>query len=152
MNLRTAAGRVGVRLWIAAIVLIGSQPSIVHLSAFAQQPAPGSQPGKPVDPGVRDALRQYATALESLDADAVKKVQPSIDVDGLKRAFREMRSLDVTIDNIRLLSSDQTSARVSCRVSQTLTPKAGSRQTTTLVRVLRLQRQETGWVIHGFER
>ena len=52
---------------------------------------------------VREALQQYASALESLDAEAVKKVQPSIDVEGLKRAFREMRSLEVAIDNIRLL-------------------------------------------------
>jgi hypothetical protein len=107
---------------------------------------------KPVDPALRDVLQQYATALESLDADAVKKVQPSIDLEGLKRAFREMRSLDVDIDNVKLLSSDQTSARISCRVSQTLTPKAGSRQTTTVTRVLRLRRQDAGWVIQAFER
>jgi hypothetical protein len=111
-----------------------------------------ASPDRPVDPAVRDALQQYASALESLDADAVKKVQPSIDVTGLKRAFREMRSLEVDIDNIKLLSSDPTSARVSCRIAQTLTPKAGSRQTTTVTRVLRLTRHETGWIIQGFER
>ena len=105
-----------------------------------------------VDPGVRNALQQYATALESLDADAVKKVQPSIDVEGLKRAFREMRSLDVDIDNVKVLSIDQNSARVSCRVAQTLTPKAGSRQTTTVTRVLLLRRQDAAWIIQAFER
>jgi hypothetical protein len=118
----------------------------------AGAPQPAAQAEKPLDPALRDAIQQYATALESLDADAVKKVQPSIDVEGLKRAFREMRSLEVDIDNIRLLSSDASSARVSCRVAQTLTPKAGSRQTTTLTRVLRLQRQDSGWVIQAFER
>ena len=116
----------------------------------APQPAPSSE--KPLDPGLRDTLQQYAAALASLDADAVKKVQPSIDVEGLKRAFREMRSLDVKIDNVRLLSTDQTSARVSCRVEQTLTPKAGSRQTTTVTRVLLLRRQDTSWIIQAFER
>ena len=127
----------------------------VHLAGVpvraAQQP-PSAVAEKPLEPGVREALQQYAAALESLDADAVKKVQPSIDVEGLKRAFREMRSLDVDIDNIRMLSSDQTSARVSCRVAQTLTPKAGSRQTTSVTRVLRLRRQDAGWVIQAFER
>ena len=107
---------------------------------------------KPLDSGLREALQQYATALESLDAEAVKKVQPTIDVEGLKRAFREMRSLEVEIDNIKLLSGDQSTARVSCRVAQTLTPKAGSRQATTVTRVLRLRRQESGWVIQAFER
>jgi hypothetical protein len=132
--------------------MVGGPPGLVCLTAGAQQPAPASQPDKAVDPGLREALQHYATALESLDADAVKKVQPSIDVEGLKRAFREMRALDVDIDNIRLLSSDQSTARVSCRVAQTLTPKAGSRQTTTVTRVLRLRREETGWIIQAFER
>lgn len=140
----------------AAIILLLTRPSA---SAAAQQPAPAPAPApaaapgeKPIDPALRDALQQYATALESLDADAVKKVQPSIDADGLKRAFREMRALDVDIDNVRLLSSDQTSARVSCRVIQTLTPKAGSRQTSTVTRVLLLRRQEAAWIIQAFER
>ena len=111
-----------------------------------------AQVDKAVDPGVREALQQYATALESLDADAVQKVQPAIDVEGLKRAFREMRSLEVEIDNVKVLSGDQSTARVSCRVAQTLTPKAGSRQTTTVTRVLRLRRQDAGWIIQAFER
>lgn len=120
----------------------------------AARPGAGQSPSpdKPVDPAVRELLQQYASALESLDADAVKKVQPSIDVEGLKRAFREMRSLEVEIDNIRLLSSDGATARVSCRVAQTLTPKAGSRQSTTVTRVLRLKRDGTGWIIQAFER
>ena len=110
------------------------------------------QPEPPAEPALRETLERYVSALESLDADAVKKVQPSIDADGLKRAFGEMRSLDVEIDSIRVLSSDRTSARVSCRVTQTLTPKAGSRQKSTVTRVLRLRRQDTGWVIQDFER
>jgi hypothetical protein len=110
------------------------------------------QPEPTAEPALRETLERYVSALESLDADAVKKVQPSIDADGLKRAFGEMRSLDVEIDNIRVLSADRTSARVSCRVTQTLTPKAGSRQKSTVTRVLRLRRQETGWVIQDFER
>jgi hypothetical protein len=137
--------------------------SMAHAQTAAPAPAPpappaaappsqGAQGEKPVDSGVREALQQYATALESLDADAVKKVQPSIDVEGLKRAFREMRSLDVAIDNVRLLSGDPTSARVSCRVEQTLTPKAGSKQTTTVTRVLRLRRVDGVWIIQAFER
>jgi hypothetical protein len=58
----------------------------------------------------------------------------------------------VTIDNVKLLSVDPAVVRVSCRVSQTLTPKAGSRQTTAVTRVLRLRRGESSWVIDAFER
>lgn len=110
------------------------------------------QAAERVEADARDLLQQYSTALESLDADAVKKLQPSIDLDNLKKAFREMRELDVTIDNIKVLSTDATLARVSCRVSQTLTPKAGSKQTTAVTRVLRLRRVQTAWVIDAFER
>ena len=129
-------------------MLVASPPARAVSDFGIQQPATD----QPLEPGLKDALQKYATALESLDADAVKKVQPSIDVEGLKRAFGEMRSLEVDIDNIRLLSGDRSSARVSCRVTQTLTPKAGSRQTSTVTRVLRLRRQDSNWVIQDFER
>jgi hypothetical protein len=43
-------------------------------------------------------------------------------------------------------------SRVSCRVKQTLTPKAGSKQTTAVTRVLRLRRDADSRVIDGFER
>ena len=105
-----------------------------------------------VEAEARELLQQYSSALESLDADAVKKVQPSIDVDSLKKAFKEMRELDVTIDTIKVLSVDAALARVSCRVSQTLTPKAGSKRTTAVTRVLRLKRVQTAWIIDAFER
>lgn len=145
------AGRSPAALVSAAVLMLlcWTAPSALGAAADAQQAA---TPEKPVDPALRDVLQQYATALESLDADAVKKVQPSIDLEGLRRAFREMRSLEVDIDNIKVLSSDQNSARVSCRVAQTLTPKAGSRQTTTVTRVLLLRRQDGAWVIQAFER
>lgn len=150
----TAGSRLRLRLSAAAMVLVFAVAAAQASAPGAvQQPVPApASAEKPIDPALREALQVYATALESLDADAVKKVQPSIDVEGLKRAFREMRSLDVDIDNIKLLSSDQTTARVSCRVAQTLTPKAGSRQTTTVTRVLRLKRQDAAWIIQAFER
>jgi hypothetical protein len=102
--------------------------------------------------GVRDALQRYSAALESLDANAVKKVQPSIPADNLAKAFKDMRDLKVKIDDVRVLSLDGTTARVSCKVTQTLTPKVGSRQTTAVTRVMRLRRATDAWVIDGFER
>jgi hypothetical protein len=111
-----------------------------------------SQASDRVEAEARDLLQQYSAALESLNADAVKKLQPSIDVETLKKAFKEMRELDVTIDNVKVLSVDAALARVSCRVSQTLTPKAGSKQTTAVTRVLRLRKMQSAWVIDAFER
>ena len=94
----------------------------------------------------------YSAALESLDANAVKKVQPSILTDNLARAFKDMRELKVVINEVRVLSVDGTTARVSCRVMQTLTPKVGSKQATAVTRVIRLRRNSDAWVIEGFER
>ena len=136
----------------AAALLLACAIDARPLPAFARTQAGEAAATKAVEAEVREALQAYESALESLDADAVKKVQPSIDVEGLKRAFREMRSLEVDIDNVKVLSAEQGTARISCRVAQTLTPKAGSRQTTTVTRVLRLRRESGGWVIHTFER
>lgn len=102
--------------------------------------------------GVRDALQRYSAALESLDVNAVKKVQPSIPTDSLAKAFKDMRELKVNIDDIRVLSADGTTVRVSCRVTQTLTPRAGARRTTAVTRVIRLRREADLWLIDGFER
>jgi hypothetical protein len=106
----------------------------------------------PLDIAAREALQQYAAALETLDADQVRKIHPSVDSEGLKRAFREMRELKVTIDNVKVLSTEGAIARVSCRVTQTLTPRAGAKQTSAVTRVLRLRKQEAVWLIDGFER
>ena len=108
--------------------------------------------GQMAETGVREALQRYSDALESLDANAVKKVQPSVPVENLARAFKDMRELKVDIDAVRVLSADTTTVRVSCRVTQTLTPRIGSRQTTAVTRVMRLRREADGWVIDGFER
>ena len=108
--------------------------------------------GISAEAGVRDTLQRYSAALESLDANAVKRMQPSIPAANLARAFRDMRELKVAIDEVRVLSADATTARVSCRVTQILTQKAGSKRTTAVTRVMRLKRGADSWVIDTFER
>ena len=133
---------------LTAILLISEQAATwlpAAVTAFAQTQTSG-------ETGVRDLLRRYSMALESLDATAVKKVQPSLPADSLAKAFKDMRELKVTIEDVRVLSMDGSMARVSCRVTQTLIPKAGSKQTTTVTRVMRLRRDADMWLIDGFER
>jgi hypothetical protein len=133
-------GRLTLVLLTCAMSIVGSE------TGWAQ-----AQP-EAAEAAVRDTLEKYSAALESLDVNAVKKVQPSIPADNLARAFRDMRELKVVIDEVRVLSIEGAKARVSCRVTQTLTPKAGSKQTTAVTRVMRLQRAANSWVIVGFER
>jgi hypothetical protein len=130
---------------VVAIMLIVSDAGVRVVSA-AQNPSPAAEAD------VRDALQRYSAALESLDVNAVRKVQPSIPAESLAKAFRDMRELDVTIDMVKVLSIEGTTARVSCRVIQTLTPKAGAKRTTTVTRVMRLKRNPDVWIIDSFER
>ena len=136
---------------LAITALIRAAATAVAMVLFAAATA-AAQPADKIEAEARDLLQQYAAALASLDANAVKKLQPAIDVEAMKKAFKEMRALEVSIDTVKVLSVDASLARVSCRVSQTLTPKAGSKQTTAVTRVLRLRRAPTGWVIDAFER
>jgi hypothetical protein len=120
-------------------------PGLVAAGMAQAQPAA-------TEAAVRDALQRYSAALESLDVNAVKKVQPSIPTESLAKAFKDMRELKVNIDEVRVLSADGTAARISCRVTQTLTPRVGSRKTTAVTRVMRLRREADTWLIDGFER
>jgi hypothetical protein len=149
-----AIGRVRRRTLVATGVWLCLQISSAALAAqaTASQRSAVVAPPATLDTAVRAALQQYSAALESLDADEVKKIHPSVDGDGLKRAFREMRELKVSIDTIKVLSSDAATVRVSCRVTQTFVPKAGSKQNSAVTRVMRLRRLDTALVIDGFER
>jgi hypothetical protein len=161
---RRSSARYGARseapaLWRTLLVAVvclhagaigaGAQPPPPARPASAT-PAPAQPPA--AEAPIREALQQYSTAVESLDADQVKKIFPSVDVEQLRRAFREMREIKVSIDNVKVLSTEGAVARVSCRVTQTFTPKAGAKRNDAVMRVLRLRRQEAVWVIDGFER
>jgi len=124
------------QLWTGGAVTIAQQPSS----------------NRAAEVGARDVLQQYSTAFASLDAIAVKKLHPSIDLENLKKAFGEMHALDVRIEDIRVLSTDGAIARVSCRVTQTLTSRASVKQSTSITRVMRLRKQSASWVIESFER
>lgn len=119
-----------------------------------QRPSPSSPPvaQTQLDLSVRETLQQYSAAYESLDAERVKKIHPAIDLETLKRTFRDMRELKVSIDSVKVLSTDGNITRVSARIMQQLTPRAGTKQTTNITRVFRLRKQEAAWVIDGFER
>jgi len=143
-----------VRVVISAVLWLHASGLVLGLQGTPpQRPATAAPPPQSqIETSAREALQQYSAAYESLNADQVKKIQPAIDAEGLKRAFREMRELKVTIDNVKVLSTDGQVARVSCRVTQVLTPRAGAKVNTSVTRVVRIKKQETVWVIDEFER
>jgi hypothetical protein len=139
-------------MFLALALALLSQQHVLHSAGVSRTVQTAPPASTATEAGVRETLQKYSSALESLDANAVKKVQPSIPVENLAKAFRDMRELKVTIDAVRVLSMEGGTARVSCRVTQTLTPKTGSRRTTAITRVMRLKREADAWVIDGFER
>jgi hypothetical protein len=126
----------------------------------AQTPAPATRPTSApapqfaqIEAAAKEIFQEYAAGYESLDADRVKKLQPSMDLGELRRAFRDIREIKMTIDNIKVLTADGPVARVSFRVTQIVTFKAGGKRDPTVVtRVVRLRKQEAAWLIDGFER
>lgn len=146
MNARRLHAIAWAAVMLAMVICLGQPFPSLRAAGAPQAQAVAAEPG------IRDVLQRYSTALESLDAAAVKKVQPSIVTDNLAKAFKDMRELKVTIDDVRVLSADGATARVSCRVTQTLTPKAGAKQSSAVMRVMRFRRTAEGWVIDGFER
>jgi hypothetical protein len=141
-----------VSLALALALALLSQQHALRGAGFPRSAPPPQTPPPAAEAGVRETLQKYSAALESLDANAVKKVQPSIPIENLTKAFKDMQELKVAIDAVRVLSMDGATARVSCRVTQTLTPRVGSRRTTAVTRVMRLRREADSWVIDGFER
>lgn len=136
-----------IRAGIAWLVVLTIAAGDSAIAGRLEQP-----PDPVIQSSIQAVLQQYSIAFESLDAGAVKKVQPSIDVENLKTAFKEMRALEVKIDEIKILSIDVGVVRVNCRVTQTLTPKAGTQKTIAVMRVIRLRRPGSVWIIDAFER
>jgi hypothetical protein len=120
--------------------------------AVRPAPAPAPQLAQ-VEAAAKEIFQEYAAAYEALNADRVKKIQPSMDLALLRRTFRDLRELKLTIDEIKVLTVDGPIARVSIRVTQVATPRAGAKPDPNVVtRVVRLRRQEAVWLIDGFER
>jgi hypothetical protein len=141
-----------VSIALALALALLSQQLALRGAGFPRTVLLPQTPPPAAEAGVREMLQKYSAALQSLDANAVKKVQPSIPIENLTKAFKDMRELKVDIDAVGLLSVDGATARVSCRVTQTLTPKVGSKKTTAVTRVMRLRREADSWVIDSFER
>ena len=141
-----------VRIVSAGVIMAAVIGGQIHPKRSAVHAASALAAQSAAEDAARDTLARYSAALESLDANAVKKVQPSIPADTLAKAFKDMRELKVMIDAVRVLSADTSTARVSCRVTQTLTPKAGTKQTSAVTRVVKLKRDGDSWVIDNFER
>lgn len=119
----------------------------------AERPAESARPAAAPaneDAAVREALRQYEAAYESLDPAAVKRIVPALDVRELARTFDNYRaySIEIAISNILFEGS---LARVVCVVKRTFTPKAGRGASVSTQTTFRMQKTGSAWVVVGVE-
>ena len=73
---------------------------------------------------MREALSRYGTAYSRLDAAAARAVFPTIDARALGRAFAELRSQRLTIEDCDIVVHG-TRARAACQGATTYVPRAG---------------------------
>ena len=112
--------------------------------AFAVVPARTEQSA------IQQALGQYRSAYQRLDADAARAVWPSVDVRALARAFDSLSSQERAFDSCQFDVAAET-ATAQCRGSATYTPKIGSRGARLEPRqwVFQLRKAADGWKIQS---
>lgn len=81
-----------------------------------------------------------------MDAAAVNRIYPSIDQGRLERAFRDLAAQEFRVQP-ETISITGTTATVTARVQQSITPRAGSGRQDTVASEFRLQKIDGRWVI-----
>lgn len=102
---------------------------------------------------IREALRAYVQAYQSLDPAAVGRTMPSLTADQLRdieRAFAGYRRLTVEIKDERINVEGQT-ATVTCDVVRSFETKTGVSQSHTVRSTFHLRRGGSGWTIERLE-
>jgi hypothetical protein len=102
---------------------------------------------------IRDTLRRYTQAYQSLDSQAVASVMPSLTADqlrSLERDFANYRSYTVAISNERIVLGDGT-ATVTCQVERRFEARSGAGGSHTAETVFHFRRNGSTWTIERLE-
>ena len=114
--------------------------------AAAAAPPPSRPPQVSEEPAIRSVLNAYTKAYSDLDADAVRRLYPTVNYDVVKRGFEGLKSQQVQIQDAQIVVTGST-AIVSCRIVTAAAPRVGSPRTDARAAVLRLEKRDSGWVI-----
>ena len=120
------------------------QPTPTAPATSTPSPAASSAPND--EEGIRSVLRAYEQAYSSLKVEAVVEVYPDINAAQLKRSFDDLREQQVSLacDQIALTGVN---ANVTCQVRTSVLPRAGSRRTSVIRSLFRLQKVGNRWII-----
>ena len=119
--------------------------------AVPRDPAP--DPGAADQAAIRDTLRRYAQAYQSLDEAAVGRLMPSLtpaQLRGLDRDFSNYRRYTVEIGDEQIKIDGET-ATVTCQVVRSFEMKTGVTGGNTRRSVFHLRRSGAGWTIERLE-
>ena len=102
---------------------------------------------------IRETLRRYAQAYQSLDGAAVGRMMPSLTPEHLRdlaRDFSNYRRYTVEIRDERI-DVDGPAARVTCQVVRSFETKNGVAGRNTVHSIFQLRRSGSGWTIERLE-
>ena len=97
---------------------------------------------------IRDAIRRWERAQNTLDADAYSRVFPRVDKSRIQTAFDGLRSQTVSYDLIRVdVTPGSSKATVHLFERRVAVPRVGNEQRAEGNRTVTLQKAGEGWVI-----
>ena len=149
---RRPAGLSGGRPLAGEVTPLPAPPAPVVATAPAATASPAAASGAVETSAVRGVLDGYADAFSSLNADATQRVWPGVDVRGLRRAFDQLSTQNITFNRCEENASGET-AQAVCTGRATWVPKVGDRSPKSEPRTWRfaLGRDQGQWVIDGVQ-
>jgi hypothetical protein len=97
---------------------------------------------------IRETVRLYESAQNTLNPDLYVRVFPGVDRDRIQQAFASFRSQSVQFEIRRIEMGPQgSSAEVFGFETRVAVPKAGNDLRVTADRVLQLEKRGDGWII-----
>jgi tetratricopeptide (TPR) repeat protein/predicted Ser/Thr protein kinase len=117
-----------------------------------QAPVPAAQAPPPVptaaseDLAIRAVLKAYTDAYSARDANAVKRVFPTVNVQALQQSFSGLRTLQVRIPDPEIMITGTTATVAGTWVSVYLGQVGGEQRASPKI-VLRLQKSAGTWVV-----
>jgi hypothetical protein len=118
----------------------------VAVARPAPTPAPPVLPPPSPEEQIRQVLKQYATAYEQMNVDAILELHPTLSRSQLEGAFAQYRAYAMNIGNVMVLTSGNM-ATVTCTIVTNIRPRVGDAQSFRRATTLRLEKRGESWII-----
>jgi hypothetical protein len=132
-------------------------PPVAPATPAPATPAPGAAPG-PMTPAqldaarksIRGVLEEYRAAVETRNADYLRRLHPSLDYEAMKASFANVSALDVKIE-LKDVSVAGDTASADCLVTYTPIPRPAGR-IKPVPTLFKMKRAGSVWIIEDVVR